>query len=43
MLLNSVYLRKLCDVDVVDVRVLRSVSHCGAQRSVRMSYVSAFL
>ena len=45
-LLNTVYLRKLCDVDAVDVRVLHNafnVSHCGAQTSFRMLYVSAFL
>ena len=46
ILLNTVYLRKLCDVDAVDVRVLHNVfnvSHCGAQTSFRMPYVSAFL
>ena len=43
ILLNTVYLRKLCDVDAVDVRVLHNVSYCGAQTSFRMSYVSAFL
>ena len=46
ILLNTVYLRKLCDVDAVDVRVLHNafnVSHCGALTSFRMSYVSAFL
>ena len=46
ILLNTVYLRKLSDVDAVDVRVLHNafnVSHCGAQTSFRMSYVSAFL
>ena len=40
------YLRKLYDVDAVDVRVLYNgfnVSHCGAQTFFRMSYVSAFL
>ena len=42
----TVYLRKLCEVDAVDVRVLHNafkVSHCEAQTSFRMSYVSAFL
>ena len=45
ILLNTVYLRKLCDVDAVDVLVLHNafnVSHCGDQLSFRMSYVSAF-
>ena len=46
ILWSTVYLRKLCDVDAVDVRVLHNafnVSHCGAQTSFRMSYVSAFV
>ena len=48
ILLNTVYLRKLCDVDAVDVRVLHKafniyICHCGAQTSFRTSYVSAFL
>ena len=44
ILLNTVYLRELCDVYAVDVRVLHmhnafNVSHyCGAQTSFRMSY-----
>ena len=30
------YLRKVCDVDAVDVHVSHYVSHCGAQTSRRL-------
>ena len=46
ILLNTVYLRKLCDVDAVDVRVLHNafnVSHCVAQTSFRISCYQLFL
>ena len=35
ILLNTV-LRKLSDVDAVDVRVLHNVSHCQLRRPLRM-------
>ena len=43
ILLNTVYLRKLRNIDAVDVRVLHNLSYCGAQTSFGMSYLSAFL
>ena len=36
ILLNMVYLRKLSDVDAVDVRVLHNVPHCQLRRPLRM-------
>ena len=44
ILLNTVYLRKLSDVDAVDVRVLHNVSHCQLRRPLRMYiHISFFL
>ena len=43
ILLNTVYLRKLSDVDVVDVRVLHNVSYCYLRPPLtRVAYVHTY-
>ena len=45
ILLNMVYLRKLSDVDAVDIRVWHNVPHCQLRRPLRIytcTCVSAF-